>query len=136
MWGSVVIFSHTFPHTVQYHIFKSLLFQSEKFEKSKDFFFLIDLKYGHNSLSLTCYAKNILIFCMLEIKPVSLEGNQHWIFIGRTMTEAEAPILWLPAAKSWLTGKDPDAGKDWRQKRRGWQRMSWLDSITDSVDRI
>lgn len=39
MWGSVVIFSHTFPHTAQYHIFKSLLFQSEKFEKSKDFFF-------------------------------------------------------------------------------------------------
>ena len=46
------------------------------------------------------------------------KGNQPWIFIGRTGTEAEAPILWLPDAKSWLTGKDPDAGKDWRQEEK------------------
>ena len=52
-----------------------------------------------------------------EIKPVHPKGNQSWIFIGRTDTEAETPILWPPDAKSWLTGKDPDAGKDWRQKR-------------------
>ena len=52
-----------------------------------------------------------------EIKPVSPKGNQSWIFIGRTEAEAEAPILWPPDAKNqafWLTGKDPDAGKDWR----------------------
>ena len=48
-----------------------------------------------------------------EIKPVSLKGNQPWIFIGRTDAEAEAPILWPPDAKNWLIGKDPDAGKDW-----------------------
>ena len=48
-----------------------------------------------------------------EIKPVHPKGNQHCIFIGRT--NAEAPILWPPDAKSWLTGKDPDAGKDWGQ---------------------
>ena len=54
-----------------------------------------------------------------EIKPVKPKGNQSWIFIRRTDAEAEAPILWLPDAKSWLTGKDPDAGKDWRQEEKG-----------------
>ena len=49
-----------------------------------------------------------------EIKPVKSKGNQSWIFIGRT--EAEAPILWPPDVKSQLIGKDPDAGKEWRQK--------------------
>ena len=48
--------------------------------------------------------------------------------------EAEFLILWPPHAKTWLTGKDLDAGKDWRQRRRGWQRMTWLDGITDSMD--
>ena len=47
-----------------------------------------------------------------EIKPVNPKGNQSWIFIRRTDGEAEAPILWPPDAKSWLTAKDPDAGKD------------------------
>ena len=47
-----------------------------------------------------------------EIKPVNPKGNQSCIFIGRTDAEAEAPILWPPDAKSQLTGKDPDAGKD------------------------
>ena len=53
-----------------------------------------------------------------EIKLVNSKGNQSWIFPGRTDTEAEAPILWPPDAKSWLIGKDPDAGKDWRQKEK------------------
>ena len=48
-----------------------------------------------------------------------LEKNQSWIFIGRTDAEAEAPILWLPDVKNWLIGKDPDAGKDWRQEEKG-----------------
>ena len=52
-----------------------------------------------------------------EIKPVNLKGNQPWIFIGRIL-EAEAPALWPPDVKSWLIGKDPDAGKDWRQKEK------------------
>ena len=51
-----------------------------------------------------------------EIQPVHPKGNQSWIFIGRTDTEAEAPILWPPDARKWLIGKDLDAGKDWRQK--------------------
>ena len=52
-----------------------------------------------------------------EIKPVNPKGNQPWILIGGTDAEAEAPVLWPPDAKSWLTGKDPDAEKDWRQKK-------------------
>ena len=54
-----------------------------------------------------------------EVKPVHPKGNQSWIFTGRTDAEAEAPILWLPEVKSWLTGKDPDAGKDWGQEETG-----------------
>ena len=52
-----------------------------------------------------------------EIKPVNPKGNQPWIFTGRT--DAEAPILWPLDAKSWLIGKDPDAGKDWEHKEKG-----------------
>ena len=53
-----------------------------------------------------------------EIKPVNSKGNQSWIFIGRTDAEAEAaPILWPSNMKSWLTGKDPDVGKDWGQEK-------------------
>ena len=52
-----------------------------------------------------------------DIQPLSPKGNQPWIFIGRT--DAEAPILWPPAMKSWLSGKHPDAGKDWRQGKKG-----------------
>ena len=54
-----------------------------------------------------------------EIKPVYPKGNQSWIFIGRTDAEAEIPILWPPDVKSWLTGKDPDAGQDWGQEEKG-----------------
>ena len=61
------------------------------------------------------------------------EYSLSWIFIGRADVEAETPILWPPDAKNWLIGKNPDAGKDWKQRRRGWQRMRWLDGITDSV---
>ena len=58
-----------------------------------------------------------------KIQSVNPKGNQSWIFIGRTDAEAEAPILWPPDAKNWLTGKDPDAGK-----RRGWD--GWMASLT------
>ena len=54
-----------------------------------------------------------------EIKPVNPKGNHPWVFIGRTDAEAEAPILWPPDGKSWLIGKDPDAGKDWGQEEKG-----------------
>ena len=56
---------------------------------------------------------------LLDYKDFNPLGNQSWIFIGRTDAEAEAPILWPPDAKNWLTRKDPDAGKDWRQEEKG-----------------
>ena len=54
-----------------------------------------------------------------EIQPVNSKGNQSWIVVDRTDAEAETPILWPPDAKNWLIGKDPDAGKDWRQEEKG-----------------
>ena len=54
-----------------------------------------------------------------EIQPVHPEGDQSWVFIGRTDAEAETPVLWPPHAKSWLIGKDPDAGRDWGQEEKG-----------------
>ena len=57
-----------------------------------------------------------------EIKPVNPKANPFWIFIWRTNTDTETPILWPPNMKSWLIRKDPDAGKYWSRRRRGWQR--------------
>ena len=54
-----------------------------------------------------------------EIQPVHPKGDQSWVFIGRTDAKAETPILWPPHVKSWLTGKDPDAGRDWGQEEKG-----------------
>ena len=54
-----------------------------------------------------------------EIQPVHPKGDQSWVFIGRTDIEAETPVLWPPDAKSWLIGKDPDAGRDWGQEEKG-----------------
>ena len=66
-----------------------------------------------------------------EIQLINPKGNQPWIFIGRT--DAEASILSPPDVKSWLTGKDPDAGKDRRQEK-GTRKTRWLDGITNSMD--
>ena len=54
-----------------------------------------------------------------EVQPVHPKGAQSWVFIGRTDVKAETPILWPPHAKSWLIGKDPDAGRDWGQEEKG-----------------
>ena len=69
-----------------------------------------------------------------EIQPVHSKGDQSWVFIGRTDVEAETSILWPPDAKSWIIWKDPMLGKIEGRKRRGGQRMRWLDGITDSMD--
>ena len=87
------------------------------------------------------FTLNIFLFCFesmektlespldcKEIKPVNPQGSQPWILIGRTDAEAEVLILWPPDEKRQLTGKDPDAEKDWGQ-----QRMRWLDGIIDSM---
>ena len=54
-----------------------------------------------------------------EIQPVHSKGDQSWVFIGRTDAKAETPILWPPRVKSWLIGKDSDAGRDWGQEEKG-----------------
>ena len=74
-----------------------------------------------------------------EIQPVHPKGNQSWIFIGKSNIEAKTTILWLPDLKSWLIGKDPDAGKDWRQEKKwmtedkmaGWHHR--LDALRELV---
>ena len=69
-----------------------------------------------------------------KIQPVHPKGNQSWVFIGRTDAEAETPKFWPPDVKNWLIWKDPDAWKDWGRSRSGWQRVKWLDGITNSMD--
>ena len=69
-----------------------------------------------------------------EIKPINPTGNQPWILIGMTDAEPEAPILWPPDAKSRLIGKDLMLWKIEGKRRRGWQRMGWLDGIANSID--
>ena len=66
--------------------------------------------------------------------PVHPKGDQSWIFIGRTDAEAETSILRPSDVKNWLIGKDPDAGKNEGGRRRGRQRIRWLDDITDLMD--
>ena len=68
-----------------------------------------------------------------EIQPVHAKGDQCWVFIRRTEVEAETPILWPPDAKNWLIEKTLMLGKIEGRRRRGQQRMRWLDSITDSM---
>ena len=71
-----------------------------------------------------------------EIQPVHPKGDQSWVFIGRTDVEAETPILWPPDAKSWPSEKTLMLGKIEGRRRRGRQRMRWLDGITDSMDMV
>ena len=69
-----------------------------------------------------------------EIQPVHLKGNQSWIFIGTTDAETEAPILWPPYVTNWFIWKDLMLGKIEGRRRKGLQRLKWLDGITDSID--
>ena len=67
---------------------------------------------------LLCW-RGLLRVCWTARRSFNPKGNQSWIFIGRTGSEAETPIVWPPDAKNWLTAKDPDGGKDWRQEKKG-----------------
>ena len=69
-----------------------------------------------------------------EIKPVNPKGSQSWILIGRADAEVEAPILWPSNVKSWLIGKDPDAGKDWKQEEKGAKENEMVGWHKNSVD--
>ena len=85
----------------------------------------------YDTFELWCWRR--LLYCK-EVQPVHPKGDQSWVFIGSTDVEAETPILWPPDAKSWLIEKIFMLGKIEGTRRRGWQRMRWLDGITDSMD--
>ena len=80
------------------------------------------------------FSRYFIFLGLTSIKLVNPKGNQCWILIGRTDAEAETPINWSSDTNSWLIGKAPDAGRDWGRRRRGHQKMRWLDGITDAVD--
>ena len=87
-----------------------------------------------DAFKLWCWRKLESPLDCKEIKLVNPKGNQPWIFTGRTDAEVEVPVLWTSDLNSQLIGKDSDAGKDWRQEEKDWQRMKWLGGIIDSVD--
>ena len=70
------------------------------------------------AFELWCWRRLLSPLDCKEIQPVHPKGHLSWVFIGRTDTEAETPILWPPDVKSWLIWKDPDTGKDWRQEEK------------------
>ena len=97
--------------------------QSFGFSSSQEWRWKLDHKENWVLKNWCCWTALSKIFespldCK-EIQPVNPKGNQSWIFLGRTDTEAETPILWPPDVKNWLIGEDPDAGKDWRQEEKG-----------------
>ena len=95
--------------------------QSCGFSSSHVWMWELDYKERKNWCFWTVVLKKTLespLDCK-EIQPVNTKGNQSWIFIGRTDTESETPILWLPDAKNRLIWKDPDTGKDWRREKKG-----------------
>ena len=87
-----------------------------------------------DAFEIWCWRRLLSPLDCKEIKPVNPQGNQSWIFIGRTDAEAETPIPWPFDVKNWLTGKILMLGNIEGRRRRGQQRMSWLDGIIDSVD--
>ena len=88
-------------------------------------------KAEHQRIELWCWRRRL--DCK-EIQPFHPKGNQSWIFIGRTDAKAETLILWPPDEKDQLFRKDTDAGNMEGGRRRGWQRMRWLDGISDAMD--
>ena len=110
---------------------KDLYSQSYGFSSSRVWVWEMDYKEGwawKNWLFQTVVLEKTLESPLdwKEIKPVNPERTQSWIFIGRTDAEAKAPIFWPTDAKNWLIGKDPDAGKDWKQEEDemvGWHHQ-------------
>ena len=116
---------------------KGLSSQSYCFSYSHVWMWELDLKEGwvpKNWCLWTVVLEKTLERVPWTLKPVILEGNQSWIFVGRTNAKAEAPTLWLPDARSQLLEKTLMLEKIEGRRRRGWQRMRWLYGITDSMD--
>ena len=104
---------HYFTNKVKAMVFPVVMYRCESWTIKKAEFQRID------ALELWCWRRLESPLDCKKIKPVHPKGNQSWIFIGRTDAEAATPTLWPPDAKNWLTRKDPDAGKDWRQEEKG-----------------
>ena len=110
----------------QRHYFAKKGLSSQRYVFSSSHVWMWELEYKESwALTNWCFWTVVLektlessLDCK-EIKPANPSGNQSWIFVGRTDAEAETSILWPPDVKSWLTGKDLDAGKDWRQEKKG-----------------
>ena len=86
------------------------------------------------AFKLWCWRRLLSPLDCNKIQPVHPKGNKSWIFTGRTDAEAEAPILWTADVKSQLIRKEPDAGKDWKQKEKRVAEDEMVDSITDSIN--
>ena len=83
-----------------------------------------------DAFELWCWRRQSPMDCK-EIQPVHSEGDQSWVFFGRNGAKAETPMLWPPHVKSWLTGKDSDAGRDWGQEEKGMTEWDgWMASPT------
>ena len=87
-----------------------------------------------DAFELWCWRRLLRIPWTREIQPVHSEGDHPWDFFRRNDAKAETPVLWPPHVKSWLIGKNSDAGRDWGKEGRGRQRKRWLDGITYLMD--
>ena len=100
-------------HLVKTMVFPIVMCECESWTIKKAEHWRID------AFELWCWRRLLSPLDCKEIQSINSKGNQSWISVGRTDAEAETPILWPPDAKNWLLGKDPDAGKDWRQEEKG-----------------
>ena len=139
-WSEVKSLSHVrlfvAPWTVAYQAPQSVEFSRQEYWSGLPFPSPDKVSWVPKKWCLWTMVLEETLECPLdckEIQPVHTKGNQSWIFIGRTDAEAETPILWPPDVKNWLIGKDPDAGKDWRQEEKGMTEdemvgwYQWLD---------
>ena len=129
------ISSPTKVHIVKAMVFPVVMYECESWNTKKAECWRI------NAFKLWCWRRFLRVHWTARRSNQSSKGNQHWIFSVKTDAKAEARIFWSPDVKSQITGKDADAGKDWRKLgktegsgRRGRWRMRWLDGITDSMD--
>ena len=118
----------TMVHLVKAMVFPVDIYRCESWNIKKAEHWRID------AFELWCWRRLLSPLDWKEIQLVNPKGNQSWIFIGRNDAEPETPVLWPPHVKSWLIGKDSDAGGIGGRRRRGRQRMRWLDGITASMD--
>ena len=131
---SRVITLPTKVYLVKSMVFPVVMYECESWTVKKSESWTID------AFGLRCWKRLLKVFCISlqvsckEMQPVHPKGDQSWIFIGRTDAESETPILWPPDVKNWLIEKTLMLGKIEGRRRRGRQRMRWLDVITDSMD--